>query len=84
MYANIVLLILPWFWIVAAAIIAIGARRGPKAATWFAVALAAYGTSAFFISHWPDPPWWLVAWQLAAALSALAAAWRSRVRKRLA
>lgn len=81
MYRDIVLLVLPWFWIALATAIAFGHRRGgPPAATWFAAALGAYGASCLFIGPGPWPPWWLAAWQLLAAAGAWTAALRMPAR----
>ena len=77
MYRDIVLLVLPWFWIALATAVAVVHRRGgPPAATWLAVALGTYGASCLFIGPASWPPWWLAAWQLLAAAGVWAAALR--------
>ena len=71
---RIVLIILPWVWIAAGTAILLRTRRRPGAAAQaFALALSAYGLSAFFIT--PRPVLWLVAWQAACVLAAAAALW---------
>ena len=82
MLVEILLLALPWAWIAAAVLIlALPARRArrPAAAKAFAVLLAVYGTSDFFVSAQGGPPAWLVAWKAACLLAlaaVLAGSWR--------
>jgi hypothetical protein len=69
---EIFLLVLPWLWIaVAVFILARPARRArrPAAATAFAVVLAAYGMSDFFVTPHGRPPLWLAAWKAACILA---------------
>lgn len=69
---QIFLLALPWLWVAAAVFILAGpARRArrPAAATAFALVLAAYGLSDFFVTPHGGPPLWLAAWKAACILA---------------
>jgi hypothetical protein len=72
MVMKVFLLALPWVWIAAAAFILLRpakrARR-PGAVKAFALALAAYGLSDFFVAARGMAPVWLVAWKVGCVLA---------------
>ena len=71
-FMEIGLLALPWAWIaVAVLILAWPARRArrPWAAKAFAIVLAAYGVSDFFVTARGRPPVWLIVWKAACILT---------------
>ena len=70
---EILLLMLPWFWIAAAAWIllrVVGRVAHPRAATAFAIVLVLVGVSDFFVTPKGTPPTWLVAWKVLCVLAA--------------